>query len=77
MPGMKWVVIVLFCILPMAAWILTQYAMHRYSLSGERMREIQSVNAVRRQAVNDGMPLAEAMEKWKTLEDVPEEFLQK
>lgn len=76
MPGMKWVVIILFCILPMAAWVLTQYAMHRYSLSGERMREIQSVNAIRRHAVGEGMPLKEAMEKWKSMEDVPEEFRQ-
>lgn len=75
MPGMKGVVIVLFCVLPMIAWGLTQYAMHRYSLSGERMKEIQAVNAVRKQAVTEGMPLEEAMEKWKSLQDVPEEFL--
>lgn len=70
MPGMKWVVIVLFCILPMAAWVLTQYAMHRYSLSGERMKEIQAVNAVRKEAVAGGMSLEEAMDKWKSLEDI-------
>lgn len=64
-PGMKWVVIVLFCILPMLAWLLTQYAMHNYSLSGERMKEIQAVNAVRKQAVSEGMELSEAMERWK------------
>jgi len=77
MPGMKWVVIVLFCILPMLAWILTQYAMHHYSLSGDRMKEIQSVNAVRKQAVNDGMKLEDAMERYQILADVPEEFQQK
>lgn len=70
MPGMKWIVIVLFCILPMAAWVLTQYAMHRYSLSGERMKEIQAVNAVRKEAVVGGMTLEEAMDKWKSLEDI-------
>lgn len=70
MPGMKWVVIVLFCILPMAAWVLTQYAMHRYSLSGDKMKEIQAVNAVRKEAVAGGMRLEEAMEKWKSLEDI-------
>ncbi|MBQ6993982.1 MAG: MFS transporter [Lachnospiraceae bacterium] len=76
LPGMKWVVIVLFCILPMIAWILTQYAMHRYSLSGERMKEIQSVNAVRKHAMNEGMSMEEAMHKWQTIEDVPKEFRQ-
>jgi len=70
-------VIVLFCILPMLAWILTQYAMHHYSLSGDRMKEIQSVNAVRKQAVNDGMKLEDAMERYQILADVPEEFQQK
>ena len=76
LPGMKWVVIILFCVLPMLAWILTQYAMHRYSLSGERMKEIQSVNAVRKHAIGEGMSMEEAMQKWKKLEDVPEEFRQ-
>lgn len=76
LPGMKWVVIVLFCVLPMIAWILTQYAMHRYSLSGERMKEIQSVNAVRKHAMNEGMSMEEAMHKWQTIEDVPKEFRQ-
>lgn len=70
MPGMKWVVIVLFCILPMVAWLLTQYAMHKYSLSGEKMKEIQAVNAVRKEAVAEGMSLEEAMEKWKSIEDI-------
>ena len=74
MPGMKWVVIVLFCLLPMLAWILTQYAMHNYSLSGKRMEEIQAVNAVRKHAVDEGMELEEAMKKWNTLNDVREEF---
>ena len=74
MPGMKWVVIILFCVLPMVAWLLTQYAMHNYSLSAERMKEIQAVNAVRKHAVGEGMPLQEAMEKWQTIEDVPQEF---
>ncbi len=74
MPGMKWVVIVLFCVIPMVAWLLTQYAMHNYSLSAERMKEIQAVNAVRRHAVGEGMSLEEAMEKWRTIEDVSAEF---
>ena len=43
-------------------------------LAGEKMKEIQAVNAVRKHAVSEGMSLEEAMEKWKTYEDVPEEF---
>ena len=64
MPGMKWVVIVLFCFLPMVSWLLTQYAMHRYSLTGERMKEIQAVNNARKEAVENGMSLEEAMKKF-------------
>lgn len=64
-PGMKWVVIILFCILPMLAWLLTQYAMNNYTLSGRRMQEIQAVNVKRKQAVSEGMELGEAMERWK------------
>ena len=40
------------------------------------MKEIQAVNAVRKDAIGKGMKLSEAMEKWKTLEQVPEEYLQ-
>lgn len=65
MPGMKWVVIILFCVLPMIAWILTQYAMHNYSLSGDRMKEIQAVNEARKNAISDGMTLEDAMEAYK------------
>ncbi|MBQ8821651.1 MAG: MFS transporter [Lachnospiraceae bacterium] len=65
MPGMKWVVIVLFCVLPMLSWILAQYAMHKYSLSGEKMEHIQRVNGQRREAITKGMPVDEAMKKYK------------
>ena len=40
------------------------------------MKEIQAVNAMRKHVVSEGMSLEEAMEKWKTYEDVPEEFRQ-
>ena len=72
--GMNVVVIVLFCIIPMAAWALTLWAMKGYELSGPRMKEIQAINAVRKDGVAKGMTLEEAMEKWKTIEDVPAEF---
>ena len=64
-PGMKVVVIVLFCIVPMLAWIATLVAMKGYKLTGARMKEIQTVNAQRKEAIAEGMSLEEAMEKYK------------
>ena len=64
-PGMNVVVIVMFCLIPMIAWILTLWAMKGYELSGQRMEEIQKVNARRKEAVAKGMSLEEAMEKYK------------
>ena len=61
-PGMNWVVIVLFCGIPMAAWVLTLAAMGGYSLTGKRMQVIHKVNAARKAAVAKGMPLEEAMQ---------------
>ena len=60
-PGMNIVVIVLFCIIPMAAWLATLIAMRKYTLTGERMRQIQAVNSARKEAVAKGMSLEEAM----------------
>ena len=59
--GMNWVVIVLFCLIPMAAWALTLIAMKGYALDGERVKTIQAVNAARKAALADGMSLEEAM----------------
>ena len=72
--GMHGVVVILFCVVPMLAWIATLIAMKGYSLTGARMKEIQAVNAVRKDGISKGMTLEEAMETWQTLEDVPEEF---
>jgi Na+/melibiose symporter-like transporter len=72
--GMHIVVIILFCVVPMLAWIATLIAMRGYKLTGARMKEIQAVNAVRRDAVNKGMSLEEAMKRWQTVDQVPEEF---
>ncbi len=68
--GMNWVVIALFCVVPMIAWALTLLAMKGYSLTGERMKEIQKVNAVRKEAIANGMSMEEAMQKWQTLADI-------
>ncbi len=65
-PGMNWVVIALFCIIPMVAWAATLLAMKNYALSGERMKTIQAVNAARKAAVAKGMSTEEAM---KTITD--------
>jgi Na+/melibiose symporter-like transporter len=64
-PGMNWVVLILFCIIPMIAWIATLIAMKGYKLTGSYMKEIQTVNAARRDAIAKGMSLEEAMETWK------------
>ena len=64
-PGMNWVVLILFCIIPMIAWIATLIAMKGYKLTGSYMKEIQNVNAARRDAIAKGMSLEEAMETWK------------
>lgn len=59
--GMNWVVIVLFCIVPMAAWLLTLWSMKGYELDGNRVKVIQTVNAARKQAIAGGMSQEEAM----------------
>ncbi len=61
-PGMNWVVIVLFCIIPMLAWVLTLWAMKGYALDGKRVATIQAVNAARKAAIAGGMSLEEAMQ---------------
>ncbi len=72
--GMHAIVVVLFCVVPMLAWIATLIAMRGYKLTGARMKEIQAINAVRKDAIAKGMSLKEAMEKWQTIEQVPDEF---
>lgn len=65
MTGMHGIVLLLFCIVPMLAWLVTLLAMRSYHLTGEKMKEIQTVNARRKEAIEKGMCLEEAMEKWK------------
>ena len=76
MDGMKLSTIICFCLLPMAAWLITTFCMTRYSLSGKRLQEIQAVNAVRKVAVQGGMTMEEAMKTWQTIDQVPERFVQ-
>ncbi|MBQ8648376.1 MAG: MFS transporter, partial [Oscillospiraceae bacterium] len=70
MDGMNWVVIALFCIVPMVAWALTLWAMKGYELDGARMKEIQAVNAARKAGIAGGMSQEEAMAKWVTMADL-------
>lgn len=60
--GMNWVVIALFCLVPMCAWALTLWAMKGYELDGKRIKTINAVNAARKEAIAKGMSLQEAME---------------
>ena len=60
--GMNWVVIALFCIVPMVAWGLTLWAMTGYELDGKRVKTIQAVNAARKQAIANGISQQEAMQ---------------
>lgn len=62
--NMNIVVILLFCVLPMLAWAATLIAMKGYSLTGDRMKEIQAINQQRRDAIENGMSLEEAMMKF-------------
>ena len=59
--GMNWVVIVLFCLVPMAAWALTLWAMKGYELDGQRVKTIQAVNTARKLAIAEGMSQEEAL----------------
>ena len=63
--GMNWVVIVLFCIIPMAAWAVTLFVMKNYELTGDRMKEIQEINNKRKDAIANGMTMEEAMAKYR------------
>jgi hypothetical protein len=68
--GIKVAVIIMFCVIPMLAWIATLVAMKGYSLTGEKMKEIQAVNGARKKAIASGMTLEQSMETYKTLADV-------
>ena len=72
--GFKVAVIVMFCVIPMLAWAATLWAMKGYSLTGKKMKEIQAVNNARKAYVATGKTLEEAMEVYKTVEDVEQKL---
>ena len=59
--GMNYLVVALFCVVPMLAWVLTLWAMSGYELDGDRVKAIQRVNSARKQAIAAGMSREEAM----------------
>ena len=59
--GMNWVVIFLFCLIPMIAWGATLISMKGYELDGKRVKTINAVNAARKAAIANGMSMEEAM----------------
>ena len=61
MDGMNWVVIALFCLVPMVAWAATLLAMRGYALDGKKVKTIQAVNAARKNAIAGGMSMEEAI----------------
>ncbi len=74
--GIKVAVIVMFCIIPMIAWVATLIAMKGYTLTGAKMKEIQAVNGARKKAIAAGMTLEESMEVYKTMDDVANKPIQ-
>lgn len=72
--GIKIAVIVMFCIIPMLAWVATLWAMKGYALTGAKMKEIQAVNAARKDAIASGMTLEESMAKIQTIDQVPAQY---
>lgn len=73
--GVKFSAIICVCILPMISWVITMIAMTKYDLSGDRLKEIQAVNSVRKEAIAGGMSLEEAMATWVTIDQVPARFV--
>ena len=73
--GVRISALICFCFLPMISWLITLSCMKKYSLSGEKLREVQVVNSVRKAAISLGMPKEEAMETWKTIDQVPKKYI--
>ena len=57
--------VVLFCVVPHDRLDRDADCHEGLHLTGKRMKEIQEVNAKRRDAIAEGMSLEEAMEKYK------------
>jgi len=75
--GVRLSAIITICLLPMISWIITLVSMYFYELSGNKLKEIQAVNAVRKEAIAGGMSKDEAMARWVSIDQVPAEFIPK
>ena len=53
---------------------LMRYRLDILREHGLGLKEIQAVNACRRDAVANGMKLEDAMEKWQTVDQLPAEY---
>jgi Na+/melibiose symporter-like transporter len=73
--GVKISAIITVCVLPMVSWLITLICMLFYKLSGEKLREIQAVNSVRKAAIKGGMSKETAMKTWVSIDQVPPEFV--
>lgn len=73
--GVRLSALITFCFIPMLAWIVTLISMRFYNLNGDKLREIQAVNSVRKKAIEGGMPKEDAMVLWKTIDQVPKAFV--
>lgn len=60
--GMNWLVVIMFCLVPMLAWVVTLWSMAGYDLDGKRIKTVQRVNAERKKAIADGMTKEAAMQ---------------
>ncbi len=67
--GIKLAIIVMFCVIPMIAWLATLWAMKGYKLTGARMKEIQAVNSDRKAYIAEGHTLEEAMVAYPSTEN--------
>ncbi len=73
--GVRLSALITFAFIPMTAWVVTMISMRFYKLNGDKLREIQAVNAVRKKAIAGGMPKSEALNLWHTIDQVPREFI--
>lgn len=73
--GVRLSAIITICVLPMVSWLITLFSMYYYTLSGNKLKEIQAVNAVRKEAIRRGMDKELAMKTWTTIDQVPAEFI--
>ncbi|MDI6453244.1 MFS transporter [Peloplasma aerotolerans] len=67
--------LITFALIPMVSWVITLISMRFYKLNGNKLREIQAVNAIRKKAISLGMPKEKAMATWTTIGQVPKEFI--